>query len=51
MDGVVDICVVTYNRLQYLQNCIWSILASTRIKYRLFVISDNSTDGTNKWLL
>jgi glycosyltransferase involved in cell wall biosynthesis len=30
---------------------VWSILASTSIKYRLFVISDNSTDGTNEWLL
>lgn len=47
----VDICVVTYNRLPYLQNCIWSIIASTKIPYRLFVISDNSTDGTNEWLL
>jgi len=47
----VDICIVTYNRLPYLQNCVWSILASTSIKYRLFVISDNSTDGTNEWLL
>lgn len=46
----VDICVVTYNRLAYLQNCIWSIIASTKIKYRLMVISDNSTDGTNEWL-
>lgn len=47
----VDICVVTYNRLAYLELCIWSILASTKINYRLFVISDNSTDGTNEWLL
>jgi glycosyltransferase involved in cell wall biosynthesis len=47
----VDICVVTYNRLEYLKICVWSILASTSIKYRLFVISDNSTDGTNEWLL
>jgi glycosyltransferase involved in cell wall biosynthesis len=47
----VDICVVTYNRLPYLKNCIWSILASTKIPYRLFVLSDNSTDGTNEWLI
>jgi len=47
----IDICVVTYNRLEYLKLCVWSILASTTIPYRLFVISDNSTDGTNAWLL
>ena len=47
----VDMCVVTYNRLEYLKLCVWSILASTKIPYRLFVISDNSTDGTNEWLL
>jgi glycosyltransferase involved in cell wall biosynthesis len=29
---------------------VWSILASTSVDYRLFVISDNSTDGTNEWL-
>lgn len=47
----MDICVVTYNRLAYLKNCIWSILASTKIEYNLTVISDNSNDGTNEWLL
>lgn len=48
---MVDICVVTYNRLEYLKLCVWSIIASTQIDYRLFVISDCSTDGTNEWLL
>jgi len=47
----LDICIVTYNRLEYLKLCVWSVLASTSTKYRLFVISDNSTDGTNEWLL
>jgi glycosyltransferase involved in cell wall biosynthesis len=51
MQSPVDICVVTYNRLDYLKNCVWSIIASTKIPYRLFVISDNSNDGTNDWLL
>lgn len=46
----MDICVVTYNRLAYLKNCVWSIIASTKIPYRLIVISDNSTDGTTEWL-
>jgi glycosyltransferase involved in cell wall biosynthesis len=48
---VLDICVLTYNRLPYLKKCVWSILASTKVKYRLLVLSDNSTDDTNEWLL
>ena len=47
---VLDICVITYNRLEYLKNCVWSILASTKVKYRLFVIDDGSDDGTEEWL-
>jgi glycosyltransferase involved in cell wall biosynthesis len=50
-ENKLDICIVTYNRLPYLQNCVWSILASTQVDYRLTVLSDNSTDGTNEWLL
>ena len=48
---VVDICIVTYNRLPYLKKCVWSILASAKVPYRLIVLSDNSTDGTNEWLI
>jgi len=51
MQQPIDICVVTYNRLAYLKNCVWSIIAATKIPYRLFIISDNSNDGTNEWLL
>lgn len=46
----LDICIATYNRLEYLKLCVWSIIASTKTSYRIFVISDNSTDGTNEWL-
>ena len=48
---IIDICVVTYNRLSYLKKCIWSIIASTSIRFRIFVIDDNSNDGTKQWLL
>ena len=47
----IDICVVTFNRLTYLKKCIWSIIASTSVPHRIFVIDDNSTDGTKQWLL
>lgn len=50
IDSTIDICVVTCNRLEYLKNCIWSIIASTKIDYRLIVIDDNSSDGTAEWL-
>ncbi len=46
-----DIALVTYNRLAYLQKCIWSIAAATNGKNRIFVIDDNSNDGTHEWLL
>lgn len=49
---MIDIVIVTYNRLPYLQKCVWSILASTTVDYRLFVIDDCSTDGvTAEWLV
>lgn len=43
---MVDICIVTYNRPFYLEKCIWSIAASTKMQHRVFVIDDNSTDRT-----
>lgn len=46
----LDICIVTFNRLLYLQKCIWSIIASTKVKYRIFVVDDMSTDGTDMFL-
>lgn len=47
----LDIVIVTFNRLVYLERCIFSLIASTTIKHRIFVIDDGSTDGTQKWLL
>ena len=49
-DSVIDICIVTYNRLIYLEKCINSIIASTTFKYRISVIDDSSNDGTQEWL-
>jgi glycosyltransferase involved in cell wall biosynthesis len=51
LDDVIDICIVTYNRLIYLKKCINSIIASTSFKYRINVIDDSSNDGTKEWLL
>jgi len=46
----MDICIVTFNRKEYLERCVWSIIASTSVPYRIFVIDDISTDGTIGWL-
>jgi len=47
----LDICIVTYNRPFYLKKCIWSIIASTKCPYRIFVIDDNSTEKETKKFL
>lgn len=47
----MNILILTYNRLPYLQKCIWSILASTKGRYKITVLDDNSTDGSREWLL
>lgn len=47
----MDIAIVTYNRLPYLQKCIWSIIASTKMEYNIYVSDDCSTDGTREWLV
>ncbi len=46
----IDVCIITYNRLEYLKLCVWSTIASTAIDYRLWVFDDNSSDGTKEWL-
>jgi len=48
--GLMEICIVTSNRLEYLKKCIWSIIASTSGEYQIHVVNDNSSDGTNEWL-
>lgn len=48
----LEICIVTYNRLFYLQKCVWSIIAATVIPSKIYIIDDNSTDGeTRDWLM
>lgn len=47
----VDICITTYQRLEYLKKCIWSIVASTKMKHRIFVLNDDPKDKeTALWL-
>lgn len=46
----MDICIVTYNRLIYLERCVWSLIAASK-QVRIFIIDDASTDGTREWLI
>ncbi len=47
----VDICIVTYNKLDLLENCIESILTNTNYpRYRILVYSNGCTDGTVEFL-
>lgn len=46
-----SIVILTYNKLQYTQECINSIRRYTKPNtYEIIVIDNNSTDGTSKWL-
>lgn len=48
--GAVDVCIVTFNRLTYLEKCINSLLATKRVKGKIIVHDDGSTDGSVEWL-
>jgi len=47
----VNICMVTFNRLEFTQKAIHSIVEYTRYPYVLTVIDNNSNDGTKEYLL
>lgn len=49
MKGNIGIGIVTYNRLEYLQNLINRITKYTTIPYYLVVADDGSNDGTVEW--
>jgi len=41
---------VTFNRLNFLQHTVKSIYERTKYPHRLWVVDNNSTDGTRQWL-
>jgi len=45
-----EICVITYNRLEFVSACLSSIINYTKSPYKLIVIDNNSTDGTKEYL-
>lgn len=46
----VNVIIVTYNRLDYLQNCLESVQRQTYRNFDITVVDNNSTDGTIQFL-
>lgn len=46
----IPIIVTTFERLEYLKRCVWSIVASTKVPYQIVVADDGSQDGTKPFL-
>lgn len=46
----VEVCVVTYNRLEYVQACLSSIMSYTGVPLKIVVCDNGSTDGTKEYL-
>ncbi len=50
MNNFINICIVTFNRLEYTKKCIESIFAYADYPHVITVVDNNSTDGTRKYL-
>src|SRR5579875_3088579 len=50
MQKSIAVVVVTYNRLNLLQECIKSLQSQTYKADKIIVINNGSTDGTTEWL-
>ena len=46
----IAVCILAYNRLSLLRETITSVFNSSCKDYKLFILNDNSTDGTNDYL-
>ncbi len=45
-----EVHITTFNRLPYLEKCVWSIIATAQKDYIIRVSDDGSTDNTVEWL-
>jgi|GEM_PF-1320781 GT2 family glycosyltransferase len=50
MDNFVNICIVTFNRLEYTIKCIESVLSYTDYPHVVSVVDNFSQDGTREYL-
>ncbi len=46
----ISVCILTYNRLEFLKKSISSVLDSNSNNFKLYVFNDNSNDGTKEYL-
>jgi len=46
----VEVCVLTYNRIEFVSACLSSIINHTKTPIKIFVIDNGSTDGTLEYL-
>ncbi len=49
-EDFVNICIVTYNRIEFTKQCIESVLQYTDYPYVITVVDNNSQDGTKDYL-
>jgi len=48
---IISSTIVTYNRLDYTQETIRTLLATRKLPGELIVVDNNSSDGTREWLI
>jgi GT2 family glycosyltransferase len=51
MQAVVNIGIVTFNRLSMTKLCIESVFRHTKIPFMMTVVDNGSSDGTQEWLI
>jgi GT2 family glycosyltransferase/glycosyltransferase involved in cell wall biosynthesis len=48
--GYVNICIITFNRIDFTKKSIQSVLINTKYPHVITVVDNNSTDGTKEYL-
>lgn len=46
----IEVAIPTYNGMAYLKEAVHSVLSQTFPDFRLFVVDDDSSDGTDAWV-
>ncbi len=46
----IDLIIISYNRISDLKETVKNVLKYKKSLNKIFIIDNNSSDGTNKWL-